>query len=40
MLELKNVDYPHEEFKKVIDKIMRDRIGKEEKRDEDNEQLE
>lgn len=40
MLELKNVDYTHEDFKKVIDKIMRERIGKEEKRDEDNEQLE
>lgn len=38
MLELRNVDYTHEDFKKVIDKIMRERIGKEEKReDEDNE---
>lgn len=41
MLELKNVDYTHEEFKKVIDKIMRERIGKDEQREnEDNEQLE
>ena len=39
MNELKNMDYSHEEFKSVIDKIMRERIGKEEKRDEDTEQL-
>ena len=41
MLELKNVDYTHEDFKKVIDKIMRERIGKEERHtDEDNESTE
>jgi predicted chitinase len=41
MLELKNVDYSHDEFKKVISKIMRERIGKEEvKTDEDFESTE
>lgn len=41
MLELKNVDYSHDDFKKVISKIMRERIGKEEvKSDEDYEQTE
>ena len=40
MIELRNVDYTHEEYKAVMDKIMRERIGKEEKADEDTEQLE